>query len=78
MHHITSDKRKFIEIKKCDGGATNFDNDNPCVVKGKGTIVLNDKTQCMDFFSLRNKVQPIKCGSSKQEILHIRVPQVRH
>lgn len=37
-------------MEECDGGLVKFGNNAPCSVKGKGTIVLNDKTNYDDFY----------------------------
>lgn len=42
-HHMTSDRNKFLSMEDCNGGTMRFGNDDPSVVKGKGSIALNDK-----------------------------------
>ncbi|GLJ46749.1 hypothetical protein SUGI_0985870 [Cryptomeria japonica] len=49
-HHMTGDRNKFLGMENCDGGLVRFDNDAPCEVKGKGSIALNDKTNCEDVY----------------------------
>ena len=45
-HHMTSDKTKFKHLEHCDGGSIIFGNNEPCYVKGKGCITLNDEIRC--------------------------------
>ena len=43
-HHMTGDKNKFKTFKIFDGNCVKFGNDSPCPIKGKGSIVLIDKS----------------------------------
>lgn len=49
-HHMTGDKNKFLNMEDCNGGIVRFRNDAPCVVKGKGSIALNNKKNCDDVY----------------------------
>lgn len=46
---MIGDLRKFYKFEEIDdGGIVNFGSDVPYSVKGKGSLVLNDKTRCDD------------------------------
>ena len=45
-HHIIGDKSKFEKLEHYNGSCVKFGNDAPCYVKGKGSIILNDKIRC--------------------------------
>ena len=47
---MTGDKDKFEDIGPYKGGCVKFGNDNPCIVKGKGTIQLTDKIKCDNVY----------------------------
>lgn len=49
-HHMTDDRIKFLSMEDCNGGTVRLGNDAPCTVRGKGSIALNDKTNCDDVF----------------------------
>lgn len=49
-HHMTSDIDKFKNLEKYDGGFVRFGNDAPCSIKGRGSIVLNEKMRCDDGY----------------------------
>lgn len=49
-HHMTSDKSKFLSLEEFDGGVVRFGNNSPCMVKGKGSISLNGKSNADDVF----------------------------
>ena len=40
------DKSKFITLTSYDGNSVRFGNDAPCLIKGKGSILLIDKISC--------------------------------
>lgn len=48
--HMTGDKSKFITLNEFDGGVVRFGNNSPCMVKGKGSISLNGKSNVDDVF----------------------------
>ena len=41
-HYMTGDKIKFEQLEHCDGRSVRFENNEPCYVKGKGFIALNE------------------------------------
>lgn len=45
-HHMISDTSKFEKLEHYNGSCVKFGNDAPCYVKGKGSIILNDKIRC--------------------------------
>lgn len=47
---MTRYMRKFIIMEECDGGVVIFGNGSPCVIKDKGSIVLNEKITCDDVY----------------------------
>lgn len=47
---MTDDKDKFEDISTYKGGYVKFYNDNPCFVKGNGTIQLTNKITCDNFY----------------------------
>lgn len=49
-HHMPCDPIKFIKMEECDGGFVKFGNDAPYLVKSKGSISLNDKTNCDNVY----------------------------
>lgn len=49
-HHMTGDRSKFLSLKEFDGCVVKFDNDSPCMVKGKGVISLNGKSNVDDVY----------------------------
>ncbi|GLJ58731.1 hypothetical protein SUGI_1472430 [Cryptomeria japonica] len=76
-HHMTGDKHKFVKLEDYDGGYVRFDNDAPCLVKGKGSITLALRTLPLDVaeevrqdcaMALRN-AKPPKFNIPKAELL---------
>ena len=56
-HHMTSDLNKFDKFEETnDGGTIQLGNDVPCVVKGKGSLMLNDKIICDDSYWVQGLV----------------------
>ena len=49
-HHIIGDKNQFKIFEYYDGNNVKFENDAPCPVKGKGSIVLIDKITCENTY----------------------------
>ena len=45
-HHMTSDKSKFKTFEYYDVNNVKFGNDAPCLVKGKGYVILTTKITC--------------------------------
>ena len=43
---MTSDKSKFITFEIYYGNSVKFRNDAPCIIKGKGSIILIEKITC--------------------------------
>ena len=44
--HMTSDRSKFSTFETYVGSNVKFENDAPCIVKGKGFFILIDKITC--------------------------------
>ena len=49
-HDVTCDKNRFIKMNECGGGSVNFRNNSACVVKDKGSIILNNEISCDDVY----------------------------
>ena len=49
-HHMTGDRSKFETFEHYNGNNVRFDNDAPCLVKGKGSIKLTDKITCNNIY----------------------------
>ena len=49
-HHMTGDKSKFITFTQYDGNSVRFENDAPCLIKGKGSIKLIEKISCDNVY----------------------------
>lgn len=49
-HHMNGDFTKFDKFEECDGGSIKLGNDVPCLVKGRGSLTLNDKITCDDAY----------------------------
>ena len=45
-YHMTGDRSKFNTFGTYDGNSVKFGNDAPCPMKGKGSVILTDKTTC--------------------------------
>ena len=45
-HHMVGDTSKFEKLEHYKGSRVKFRNDAPYYVKGKGSIILNDKIRC--------------------------------
>ena len=39
-HHMIGDKSKFVNLNHYDGNSVRFCNDAPCLIRGKGLIIL--------------------------------------
>ena len=51
LYHMTSDPSKFDKFEEIDdGGTTKLGNDVLCPVKGKWSLMLNDKIRCDDAY----------------------------
>ena len=44
--HMNRDRSKFKTFEPYDGNTVKFGNDAPCLVKGKGSVILIDKITC--------------------------------
>lgn len=51
-HHMTRDKSMFITLNEFDRGIVRFRNKFSCMVKGKGYISLNGKSNADDIFGV--------------------------
>ena len=49
-HHMTGDKEKFNTFEYYNGGTVRMGNDTPCLVEGKGTIILNNLIKCENAY----------------------------
>ena len=47
---MTDDINKFEKIEECDGETIKIGNDIPCRVKGRGSLMLNDKIRCENAY----------------------------
>lgn len=47
---MIGDKEKIISLEEFDGGVVRFGNNSPCMVKGKGSISLNGKSNADDIY----------------------------
>jgi hypothetical protein len=45
-HHMIGDRSKFEKMEKYNGGSVRFGNNDPCLIKGKGTITLSNGIKC--------------------------------
>ena len=45
-HHMTGNKIKFEHMGHYDGGSVRFGNNEPCCIKGKGSISLTNELIC--------------------------------
>ena len=43
LHHMIGDRSKFSTFENYDGNNVKFGNDEPCPMKGKGSIIIIDK-----------------------------------
>lgn len=48
-HHMTSDKSKFFNLEKYDGGVVRFGDNKACVIRGRGYIFLDGKHNTDDM-----------------------------
>ena len=60
------DKSKFITLTHYDGNNVIFDNDAPCLIKGKGSIKLTENISCDNAYYVRIELQFIECVTTKQ------------
>lgn len=44
LYHMLVERRKFQNFKAYGGGTVKFDNNSPCIVIGKGIVVVNEST----------------------------------
>lgn len=49
-HHMTGDISKFNKLEECDGGIVKLGNDIICLVKSRGSLMLNKKIRCDDEY----------------------------
>ena len=49
-HHMTGDISKFDKLEEYNSGTIKLGNDVPCLVKGGGSLMLNDKIKCDDAY----------------------------
>lgn len=49
-HHMTSDIEKFDRLDEYDGGSIRMGNDAPCMVRGKGSLMINDRIKCENAY----------------------------
>ena len=49
-HHMTGDISKFDKLEEYDGGIVKLGNDVPCLVKGRGSLILTNKIKCDDSY----------------------------
>ena len=49
-HHMTRDESKFENIEQYDGGSVIFGNNDPCLIKIKGRIVLPNEIKCENAY----------------------------
>lgn len=43
---MTGDEEKFDHLEQYNGGSVKRGNDTPCMVRGKGCLLINDKIKC--------------------------------
>ncbi|GLJ42624.1 hypothetical protein SUGI_0883450 [Cryptomeria japonica] len=53
---MTGDQSKFISLEEYDGGVVHFGNDPPCMVKGRGSISLNGKSNVDNVYWLEGLI----------------------
>ena len=49
-HHMIGDESKFENMDQYDEDSVRFGNNDPCIIKGKGRIVLSNGIQCENFY----------------------------
>lgn len=49
-HHMTGDEEKNEYLEHYNGGSVKIRNDTACQVKGKGSILMNNKIRCENAY----------------------------